>query len=87
MQLEADVPSHGAPALGRDALKHLHVELTPVVYDRDAGVVNEADARAFPETGKAQEHCQNHEATRHYLDKTVVREPAREQMPPLSAHA
>ena len=87
MQLEADVPYHGAPALGRDALEHLHAELTPVVHNRDAGAVNEADARAFPETGKAQEHYQSHEATRHDLDKTAVREPAGKQMPPLSAHA
>ncbi len=57
------------------------------MYNRDAGAVNKTYAGAFSETGKTQEHCQGHEATRHYLDKTVVREPAREQMLPLSAHA
>ncbi len=86
MQLEADVPSHGAPALGCEALEYLHVEFTLVVYNRDAGAVNKTYAGAFSETGKTQEHCQCHEATRHYLDKTVVREPAREQMSPLSAY-
>jgi len=87
MQFEADVPSHGALALGRDAFEHLHVELTLVVYHRDAGAVNKADPGAFPETGKSQEHCQCHEATRHDFHETVVREAAREQMLPLSAHA
>ena len=87
MQFEADVPSHGALALGRDAFEHLHVELTFVVYHRDAGAVDKADARALAETGKTEEHCQRHETTRHDLDKTIVREPAWEQMLPLSAHA
>ena len=67
--------------------EYLHAEFTLVVYNRDAGAVNKTYAGAFSETGKTQEHCQGHEATRHYLDKTVVREPAREQMLPLSAHA
>ena len=57
------------------------------MYHRDAGAVNKADAGALAETGKTQKHCQGHEATRHDLDKTVVREPSGEQMPPLSAHA
>ena len=87
MQFEADVPSHGALALGCDAFEHLHVELTLVVYHRNTGAVNKADPGAFPETGKPQEHCQSHEATRHDFHETVVREPAWEQMPPLSAHA
>lgn len=87
MQFEADVPSHGALALGRDAFEHLHVELTPVMDYRDTGDVNKTDAGAFSETGKTQKHCQCHEATRHDFHETVVREPTWEQMPPLSAHA
>lgn len=86
MQLEAHIPPHGALALGRDALEYLHAEFPLVVYDRNAGTVNEADAGAFPETGKPQEHCQRHEATRHDLDKTVVREAPGKQMSPLSAY-
>ena len=87
MQFEADVPSHRAPALGRDAFEHLHVELTFVVYHRDAGAVNKTDAGTLAETGNAEKHCQSHEATRHDFHETVVREPAWEQMLPLSAHA
>lgn len=87
MQLEAYRPSHGALALGGDSLEYLHVGFPFVVYHRNAGAVNEADARAFSETGKTEEHCQRHEATRHNLHKTVIGEPPWEQMPPLSAHA
>ena len=87
MQFEADVPSHGALALGRDAFERLHVELTLVVYHRNTGAVDKADPGAFSETGKTQKHCQCHEATRHDLHKTIIREPAREQMSPMFAHA
>ena len=72
MQFEADVPSHGALALGRDILEYLHAEFTLVVYHRDAGAVNKTDACTFPEADKTEEHCQRHEATRHYFHKTVV---------------
>lgn len=87
VQLEADVPSHGTLALGRDAFEHLHAGLALVVYHGDAGAVNKTDAGAFPETGKTQEHCQSHEATRHDFHKTVVREASGKQILPLSAHA
>ena len=63
------------------------VELTLVVYHRNTGAINETDAGTFSETGKTEEHCQSHEATRHDFHETVVREAAREQIPPLSAHA
>ena len=87
MQFETDVPSHGTLAFGREAFEDLHVVFTLVVNDRDTGAVDKAQACAFPETGKTQEHRQCHEATRHDLDKTVVREPAGEQMFPLSTDA
>ena len=87
MQFEAYVPPHATLALGRYAFEYLHVEFTLIVYHRNAGTVNETDAGAFSETGKTEEHCQRHETTRHDFHKTIVREPAWEQMLPLSAHA
>lgn len=87
MQFEAYIPSHCTLALSGYAFEYPHVEFTLVVYHRNTGAVNETDAGAFSETDKTEEHCQRHEATRHDFHKTVVREAAREQMLPLSAHA
>jgi len=87
MQLEAYVPPHRTLAFGGDVPEHFHVELSLVVYHRNAGAVHKADAGAFPETDKAQEHCQRHEATRHDLNETVVGEPPGEQKSPLTAYA
>lgn len=87
MQLEAYVPPHRTLAFGGDVPEHFHVELPLVVYHRNAGAVHKTYAGAFPETDKAQEHCQRHEATRHDLHQTVVREPAWKQMSPLTAYA
>ena len=73
--------------LGCEALKYLHVEFTLVVYNRDAGAVNKTLPVHSPETGKTQEHCQCHEATRHYLDKNgCTRNRRGNRCPPLSAH-
>lgn len=86
MQFEAHMSPHRAfPSCG-NVLEHFHVELALVVYHWNAGAVNKADAGTFAETGKVEEHCQRHEATRHNLDETVVREPAGEHMFPLSTY-
>lgn len=75
MQLEAHIPPHRALAFGGDVPEDLHVELPLVVYHGNAGAVHKAYAGAFSETGKTEEHRQGHEATRHDLHQTVVREP------------
>lgn len=72
MQLEADIPPHGAlPFLGYP-LEHLHAELALVVNDRDTCAVHKTDPGAFPETGKSQEHGQCYKTAGNDLNETVI---------------
>ena len=86
MQLEADVPSHRAFAFRRYVLEYFHAVLPLVVDHRDAGAVNEPDARALPEADKVQEHDHRHETARLQLYKAVIRDRIREKMFPVLEH-
>ena len=82
-----DFSTHRALAFFGDTFEHLHIELPLVVDDRNTCAVNKTDSGTLSETGQLEEHRQCHEATRHDLDKTVIRESPGEQMLPLSTYA
>jgi hypothetical protein len=72
VQFEAIVPAHSPLAYLGVSLEHLIAAYPLVVANRDAGAVNEADARALPEAEQLEEqgHLDGH--TRLYLHKAIV---------------
>ena len=87
MKLEADVPTHGTLSFGGDVPEDLHAVLPLVVYDRDAGAVNEADAGTLSKACEVEEHRHGHEASGHDLHKAAVGEGPGKEMPPMYANA
>lgn len=86
VKLEAHEPPHGALALCGHVLEHPHRVLPLVVDHRDAGAVDERDARALAEAAQVQEHHHGHEASGLQLDKPVIGQGAGKQVAPCLAH-